>query len=135
MRREAPDDVADRPPVWSALSTLYLDAELDDGDLEAVAGVLARSPWTVDELREIDLWEVAPVLWPNLLAVAGAWSGFDDEWLHAACGKRATRRTWLLRAAMPLGFRRFVRRATREAWARLAPMIEAARTPGPDEAA
>jgi hypothetical protein len=126
----APRELSVRKPVWYQLSRLYLDTELDDGDLQGMAADLARSPYSVAELREIELWEVAPVVHLNLRSVAGEWAGFDEGWIHGECEKRAKRRGLLLRLAMPLGFRRFVRSATGGYWSRLGPMIEATRGDG-----
>ena len=70
-----------RRPVWVALSELWLDTELSTEDLERIARVMAESGLGIDELREIYLVEVAPVVSPNLLSVAGEWAGFDEEWL------------------------------------------------------
>jgi hypothetical protein len=130
-----PAELSARRPVWETLASFYLDTEHDDRDLAAMADVLARSPYSVAELHEIELWEVAPVVGANLLSVAGAWAGFDPEWLFAACEKRAERRSFALRVAATLGFRRLVRWASERYWARLDRMIPEARATSPGEPA
>ncbi|MCE9638512.1 MAG: hypothetical protein K8T90_22655 [Planctomycetes bacterium] len=70
-----------RRPVWVALSELWLDTELTTADLERIARVLADSGLSIAELRQVYLVEVAPVVAPNLLSVAGEWAGFNEEWL------------------------------------------------------
>jgi hypothetical protein len=50
---------------------------------------LSASGYPIGVLRDIYLFEVAPVVFGNLFVVAGAWSGFDDEWLFARATKRA----------------------------------------------
>jgi hypothetical protein len=115
------------------LSELYLDTELDDAGLAPMAAVLARSPYSIDELQRIELWEVAPVVWSNLLSVAGTWSGFDESWIRAACARRARHRSILLRVAVLLGFGRVVRFLTGRYWSRLDRMITAARCAGNGE--
>lgn len=125
-----PADLAARRPVWSALSEFYLDTTLDESGLRAIARALAASPYDLATLREIDLWEVAPVVARNLLSVAGVWTGFQDAWLHDECTRRARRRSLWLRLAMPLGFRGFVRRATAAYWRDLEPMIASDRVLG-----
>ena len=50
-----------------ALLDLWLDTELTDDDLQRIAGVMKSSGYSVDELRDISLFEVAPVVFPNLL--------------------------------------------------------------------
>ena len=60
-----------RKPVWTAFSEFWLDIELEDTDLQRIASTAAASGYTVAELRDIYLYEVAPVVSPNLLTVAG----------------------------------------------------------------
>ncbi|MFK7896135.1 MAG: hypothetical protein AB8G23_09885 [Myxococcota bacterium] len=106
----------DRKPVWSALSELWLDTELEAYDHARIAEVLAESPFSTAELKEIEGFEVAPVLWPNLASVAGEWAGWNDEELHQKCaqqqafGRGSVRRirTWLVR--------RFARHTTSTDW-------------------
>lgn len=76
-----PSNIEERKPVWLALSRIYLDTELLESDFEYIASELIASPYTFNEVRAIDKNEVFPVLYPNLLIVAGEWAGFDDEWL------------------------------------------------------
>jgi hypothetical protein len=70
-----------RKPLWVALSELWLDTELSTEDLERIAHVMADSELTLDELRQVYVEEVAPVVSPNLLTIAGEWVGFDEAWL------------------------------------------------------
>jgi hypothetical protein len=70
-----------RRPLWVALSELWLDTELSAEDLEHIGRVMADSDLTIEQLRHVYLVEVAPVVSPNLLMVAGEWAGFDEEWL------------------------------------------------------
>ena len=74
-----------RRPVWLALSELYLDNELQADDLERLANTLTQSSFSLAELRKIDLYEVFPLLQPNLLSVAGEWAGFEESWLFRNC--------------------------------------------------
>ncbi|WP_454877249.1 DUF7079 family protein [Sphingomonas cannabina] len=69
-----------RLPVWSSLSDLFLDTDvslLRDTN----ARVLADSPYTINQIERIFLDEVTPACSFNLSAVAGEWSGFDEQWL------------------------------------------------------
>lgn len=86
-----------RKPVWTAFSQFWLDTELEDEDLKRIAHIAAASGYTIAELRDIYLYEVAPVVSPNLLTVAGEWKGFDEQWLHAEARKRADHRSLWLR--------------------------------------
>jgi hypothetical protein len=54
-------EIERRKAVWAALAELWLDTELTPDDLERIAGVMKRSGYSVSQLREIYLFEVAPV--------------------------------------------------------------------------
>ena len=117
-------EIERRKPVWAALSDLWLDTELKDDDLRRIAGAMRRSGYGVEELREIYLFEVAPVVYPNLLSVAGEWAGFDEEWLFAQATRRARRRSPVLRALVRLGIgKRVMTFATEQHWHRLVEMM------------
>lgn len=120
-------DAAERAPVWRALSELYLDTELTDSMLRAIARTLAASPYSCEELRDIDRWEVAPIVGGNLTLVAGVWAGFDDAWIERECAARARdaeRRRLRERGGLLGRLRtRWLRRMTGDAWARLEPMV------------
>lgn len=70
-----------RKQIWLALSTLYLDTELQSYDFENMAKIIEKSPYTLAEVKNINKYEVFPILQPNLLSVAGVWEGFDEKWL------------------------------------------------------
>ena len=111
--------------VWTALSDLWLDTELTEDDLQRIAGVMNRSRHTLDELRDIYMFEVAPVLFPNLLSVAGEWAGFDEEWLFTEASKRAGRRSLSLRAFVTLGIGKWLMTfATERHWDTLVKMLK-----------
>jgi hypothetical protein len=72
-----------RLKVWSALSNLFLDNELQETDREFICNQLAQTSYTLSEIERI-LWnELYPILKYNLISVAGEWAGFDEEWLLA----------------------------------------------------
>lgn len=77
----SPEWIAARRPLWAAMSELWLDTQLGPVELDYIARTMAESGLTDEALREVYLVELAPVLWPNLLATAGEWAGFDQEWL------------------------------------------------------
>ncbi|MFT5836554.1 MAG: hypothetical protein ACI9ZV_000049 [Candidatus Azotimanducaceae bacterium] len=72
-----------RRPVWTALSNLFLDTELQDNQFTEIAERIQESGYTFEETEKILMEEVFPVLIPNLAPIAGEWAGFDEEWLHA----------------------------------------------------
>ncbi len=74
-------NIEERKPIWTALSEFYLDTELQKLDFRNIAFKIIESPYSFDEVKEINKYEVFPVLQPNLLSVAGEWAGFNEEWL------------------------------------------------------
>jgi hypothetical protein len=74
-------NVADRIPVWKALAGLYLDAELRDSHYRHIAHTLYNSPYSLEEIRAIDKYEVFPVLHVNVLGPGGEYIRFDEAWL------------------------------------------------------
>lgn len=84
--------IDERTPVWTALSELFLDTELQEDDHSRIARVLAASPYSEEKLDEILRFEVTPVLRGNLLSVAGEWAGFDEAWLREKIAPRIDNR-------------------------------------------
>ncbi|PRX53673.1 DUF7079 family protein [Flagellimonas meridianipacifica] len=74
-------NIEERKPIWIALSDFYLDTELQESDFIHIAHKIIESPYSFEKVREIDKYEVFPILQPNLMNVAGEWAGFDEEWL------------------------------------------------------
>jgi hypothetical protein len=74
-------NIDDRKPIWIALSEFYLDTELEESDIKYIAETILKSPYSLEEVKEIDKYEVFPVLIPNLLSTAGNWAGFNEDWL------------------------------------------------------
>lgn len=64
-----------RMPLWEALSSLWLDTEVTDTELEWIARVMADSGLTIEELWRVYSYEVAPVVFMNVYSVAGQWVG------------------------------------------------------------
>lgn len=68
--------------MWIAVSDLWRDTELQDYEIEHIAEALVESRYTKDELHEIYAFEVAPLVWGNLMtAVPTVWAGFNEDWL------------------------------------------------------
>jgi hypothetical protein len=74
-------NIEERKPIWIALSGFYLDTELQKSDIRNIAVKIISSPYSLEEVKEINKYEVFPVLQRNLLSVAGEWVGFQEEWL------------------------------------------------------
>jgi hypothetical protein len=81
-----------RKKIWIELSEFYLDTELASEDFDRISNTFLQSGLELSDIKKIDLIEVFPLLQPNLLNVAGAWTGFDEEWLLSECTKRYNQR-------------------------------------------
>lgn len=75
------DQIAERLPVWEALSEFYLDTELEGGDYDRIAARLSASRYTEAQLEDILAYEVNPACKWNLYSMAGEWDGFHPDWL------------------------------------------------------
>ncbi|WP_017905915.1 DUF7079 family protein [Pseudomonas asplenii] len=70
-----------RLKIWQALSSLFLDTEIDELTYDYIARTVLESGYPTEEVHRI-LWnEVFPVLEANLRCVAGEWAGWSDDWL------------------------------------------------------
>lgn len=110
-----------RIPVWIALSDLYLDTDVTLSHDDIVRTLIA-SPYSLDELHEMLMYDVHPVLYPNLLSMAGEWGGFEEAWLIERI---------LVVRKQPRWRRRFTQWFVRDIgvqWRTLTPMIVAARS-------
>ena len=84
-----------RKKIWLVLSEFYLDTELTSEDFDRISTVFRQSGYVLSEIKEIDLYEVFPLLQMNLLSNAGEWAGFDEDWLISSCGRcYCKRRNW-----------------------------------------
>ena len=82
----------------AALSELFLDTELDERRFARLARTLRATGLELETLDHIFHEELEPLLSGNLRTPAGAWAGFDLEWLEIEVQKRR-RRDGTLRAA------------------------------------
>ncbi len=87
-------DLSKRRPVWTALSTLYLDTELQKSDIKNIADTIKQSSYSLEQIKKINKYEVFPVLYQNLLNVAGIWDGFDKNWLVDEIIRSQKNRNW-----------------------------------------
>ena len=88
-------DVEERKPVWIALSELYLDTELQEYTYQYIIATFLESPYHFNQIKHIDKYEVFPILYRNLLGVAGEWAGFQGQWLINTIQNRLhKKRSW-----------------------------------------
>jgi len=78
----AAEELETRRPVWGALASMFLDADVSLSR-QWRSGVLAASPYPSGELEEILITEIYPVCWANLNSAAGEGSTFEPAWLEA----------------------------------------------------
>jgi hypothetical protein len=93
-------NIEERKPIWIALSEFYLDTELQESDFRNIAFKIIESPYSLEEVKNINKYEVFPVLQPNLLSVAGEWAGFQEEWLINSITDSLTKRNSIKRAGI-----------------------------------
>jgi hypothetical protein len=108
-----------RRPVWIAMADLFLDTDVRIWYAH-MARVLADSPFSLPELRQILDNEVTPALQGNLLDIAGEWAGFDNEWVVGEIRHG-------------LGQRHALRVNMDQAWAPVARLVELLRQAPADE--
>jgi hypothetical protein len=84
-----------------------LDTELQSYEFRHIARVIKESPYTLEQIKKINSYEVFPVLGLNLISVAGVWSGFDEEWMIEKMIHSLKRRTKLKDLRLKLTFRLF----------------------------
>jgi hypothetical protein len=114
------NDLPARLPVWSALADFYLDTDVDSF-YPSAAAVIARSPYSMGEIRYILFEEVHPAVICNLSSLAGEWLGFDEDWLkdRILMLHRSPWRRWTESLRW--------REIRRDLWQELAPRITAIR--------
>ncbi len=76
------EEMERRRPVWKAMSEFFLDNHLHDSDKQHIAEVLLKSGYSIDELQKILWGDISPVLWPNLILVAGEWTPWDMDFVE-----------------------------------------------------
>ena len=87
-----------RKPVWKAFSEFFLDTRLTGSDVERIARIARASGYSLAELRDIYLCEVAPAVGLNLWSIAGEWAGFEEQWLYERAARHARHRSLLVRS-------------------------------------
>jgi hypothetical protein len=116
-------DKKNRAPVWWAMSELFLDSELDGSDFVYMAKRCAPTQYTNKNFEHILLKEVFPAFHENLIAVAGDWAGWSEEYVvnQVLCHqKKFTINFWKIRP-----FAWFFYRDVRRDWlSKVQPLIE-----------
>ncbi len=75
-------ELADRRPVWQAMSELWLHEKLTDYDLNYISIRLADSPFSKIQLRDIFDNEVRPVIVSGQYVMNSEWYVIEANWLE-----------------------------------------------------
>ncbi len=97
-------NIEERKPIWLVLSDFYLDTELQESDFRYIASKIIMSPYSFEQVKEINKYEVFPVLQPNLLSVAGEWAGFNEAWLINSIKKSLSRRNIVRKIGLEVSY-------------------------------
>lgn len=81
------DQMEARKRVWQQFSRLFVNLELEEGQIREIAEELTNSPFSLGELKHIANQEVAPACGANLLEMEGGCQDFKTEWLEARCSR------------------------------------------------
>lgn len=93
-----------RKPIWIALSDFYLDTELQDSDFQYIARIIIKSPYSLNDVKYINKYELFPVLQTNLMSVASEWMGFNEAWLVNTIQKSLANRTAIKKLAIETSY-------------------------------
>ena len=115
-----PEEHDARIPVWNALSDLYLDTDVSLSH-DYIVRTLVASPYSLDELHEMLMYDVHPALYRNLMSMTGEWAGFDEAWLRERIATIRRQPRWRRRIT------HWFARDIGVQWRTLEPMIRAAR--------
>ncbi|RYG86906.1 MAG: hypothetical protein EON59_08830 [Alphaproteobacteria bacterium] len=114
-------EIEKRLPVWHALSEVFLDTKLVDGDYAEIAAALRNSAYSHGTLRQILEEEVASAFVGNLLDVAGEWTSWTEEEVREIMlrslrqGRRVPPMWWLKK--------RMYQRYVRDQWAKIGSLL------------
>jgi len=73
--------------VWELISEFYVDNEIQKDEYKSIASKLKATGLSLEELKQIDLYEVYPVVKYNLAPIPSVWTGFNTDWLYSKCIK------------------------------------------------
>lgn len=93
-----------RIPIWIALSEFYLDTELEESDFNRIANRIIESPYSFEDVKKKNKYEIFPILQPNLLDVAGEWAGFDEVWLIDSIHKSIEKRNVIKKVIIEISY-------------------------------
>lgn len=81
-----------------------LDTELEQKDFKRIALKMIESPFNLEEIKNINKYEVFPVLQANLSSIAGEWAGFDEKWLEESIIKSIEKRNYFRKLSIEFSY-------------------------------
>ena len=112
------EETARRLPVWTALSELFLDQELQPENYRHMASVIEQSGYSIAEAEDMLRNEVAPAFAVNLWSLAGEWQGWPEDYVRKRVLEK--RGSILARAASRL----FNKALLESEWAKVAAFLD-----------
>jgi hypothetical protein len=86
--------IEERKPIWMVLSEFYLDTEQSENNFIYLIKTFKKSPYSLEEIKQINKYEVYPILYQNLLSMYGIWNGFDEKWLVESITSRINKKSY-----------------------------------------
>jgi hypothetical protein len=81
--------------VCLTLARLFRDAEVTDENVGSMAGSLSDVDLSVATMDHILRNDIFPILYTNIISVAGVWTKFDNDWLLSQVAhNRKFRKGW-----------------------------------------
>lgn len=112
------DDLANRAPVWGAMSCFFIDTEISESIITYITRICVASPYSTKELEKILFAELWPAFSGNLFSIAGEWAGWSDDYVQ----KRVLE-SYKPRATLPWKWS-LIKRFYCKAWGEVAQRIE-----------
>ena len=78
--------------LYTALSEFYLDVDHTPAMQAIVVRNIQAIGFSLPQVKDVNRAVVFPVLYGNLMSVAGVWTAFDEAWLTDKCHKQRERR-------------------------------------------
>lgn len=82
----------EKQQLWKYLSEFYLDTEYSSKVTQGLIQNIRNCGYDLIAVKRTNQKEVLPVLYANLIQVAGVWTAFDKEWLTSEITRWLSRR-------------------------------------------
>jgi hypothetical protein len=96
--------IEERKPIWIALSEFYLDTKLSENSFIYITKTFKDSTYSLEEIKQINKYEVYPIIYQNLLSMYSVWNGFDEKWLIESIVSRISNKSYFRRSILELTY-------------------------------